>query len=218
MTKFKPLAIIFDMDGVLVDSETWWCKFEDEFYLQIMPNWNKDDHHLIIGQSIKGVYETLSNKYELKSSWEQFRDKYHEHAGEIYQKQASLMPGVLETLKHFKKNNLPMALASSSFHSWIEMVVTRFDIKKYFKIIISSEDVGSRGKPAPDIYLYTADKLGVDPAQCLVIEDSTNGVLSAKAAGMTVVGFKPANEPEQDVSRADYVITKLSDLLELWQS
>lgn len=212
LTGFNPTTIIFDMDGVLVDSEFWWCQFEDEFYPRIMPGWEKKDHHQIIGQSLTGIYKFFIEQYDLNLSWPQFRKAYMDQASKIYQEQVDLMPGAKKLLADIYTRGQTLALASSSFHSWIEMVVTRFDLKKYFKAIVSSQDVGQRGKPAPDIYLYTARQLHVEPKDCLVIEDSTNGVLSAKAAGMTAIAYKSPRNPEQDYSQADLVINDLGDL------
>jgi HAD superfamily hydrolase (TIGR01509 family) len=89
------------------------------------------------------------------------------------------------------------------------MVVSRFKLKRYFDAIVSAEEVGSRGKPAPDIYLWTANKLDIQPADCLVVEDSTNGILSAKAAGMKVVGYRTKDNQGQDLSRADKIVRDL---------
>lgn len=214
MINYSIQAIIFDMDGVLVDSEFWWCKFEDQFYREIMPDWNEQDHGQVVGQSLKDIHQLLSQKYQLRLSWPEFQARYHAEASNIYQTQVNLMPGAAEVLADLAERGIILALASSSFHSWIEMVVERFDIKKYFKIIVSSEDVGERGKPAPDIYLFTAKKLGVDPQDCLVIEDSTNGILSAKAAGMTAVAYKSARNPSQKYDKADSVIDDLTLIYE----
>jgi HAD superfamily hydrolase (TIGR01509 family) len=92
------------------------------------------------------------------------------------------------------------------------MVLTRFDLSEYFSAVVSAEDVGSRGKPAPDIYLYTAKKVHARPGECVVVEDSTNGVTSGKAAGMRVVAYQTPFNKDYDLTGADAIITNLREL------
>jgi HAD superfamily hydrolase (TIGR01509 family) len=212
LPNLKPKAIIFDMDGVLVDSEHWWQKLGQKFYTKLLGKWNKKNQHQIIGRSLKDIHRILQNKYGLKMSWPEFMNNYNQMAKQVYQKQCNLMPGALEVLDFLAGANIKLALASSSFRSWIDMALKRFDLVDYFNAIISAQDVGSRGKPAPDIYLCTAQKLQTDPARCIVVEDSKNGILSAKAAGMIAIGYQTPDNNGQDLRQADIIINNLKNL------
>jgi HAD superfamily hydrolase (TIGR01509 family) len=133
-------------------------------------------------------------------------------ANQIYGQKVSLMPGFQESLSMLRANRVPVALASSSPMSWINIVLDRFDLSHAFDVVVSADELDGRGKPSPAIYLHTASKLGVKPEKCLVIEDSMNGVLSAKNAGMFCVGFRNGFNEEQDISRADIIIHDMAEL------
>lgn len=205
-------AVIFDMDGVLVDSEHWWPKVEGDFYERITDwKWVKNDIEKFIGKSIPDMYRALTAEYSVNIDSVAFFNEYNRMARDVYA-QARLMPHARETLEGFYSRSLPLALASSSPHSWINIVTSRFALAQYFSEIVSSEDVGFAGKPAPDVYLYTAQKLNIEPAHCLVIEDSENGILSAKAAGMTAIGYRTPNNQNQDLKKADIIIADLAEI------
>lgn len=212
----KPKAIIFDMDGVLINSEYWWQLWEKKFMLQELGEWGSQQQSKIIGRSLLDIYTILQKEYRIKSTWRQFKASYNQAAKQIYQHQCSLMSGVPQILKQIQQQGIRIALASSSFHAWIKMVVERFKLQSYFTVIVSAQNVGSHGKPAPDIYLYTAQQLKTIPTECLVIEDSSNGILSAKTAGMSVVGYQTAFNKSHDLTKADMVVTDLKILLNLF--
>ena len=215
ITKHTIEAVIFDMDGVLVNSEQVWPQVKGNFFYELSDTWSSDLEYKILGKSLKGIHEFMVAEFGATISFEEFKQRYTDKAQEVYEQRVSLMPGAQETLAAVSAQSLPLALASSSLHSWIDMVVDRFDLRNYFQHIVSSEDVNSVGKPAPDIYLYTAKKLQIVPENCLVIEDSKHGIASAKAAGMIAIGYEyPENE--QDLTEADYVINNLSKILEFF--
>ncbi|HCA66853.1 MAG TPA: hypothetical protein DEP11_01195, partial [Candidatus Jacksonbacteria bacterium] len=130
----------------------------------------------------------------------------------VYMVHAELNGHVKETLEAIRGSKIPIALSSSSPHSWINMMLSRFSLAQYFSVVASSEDVGFVGKPAPDIYLYTAKLLNIAPRECAVIEDSRNGVLSAVSAGMIAIGYRTLYNPNQDLSKARAIITDLMDI------
>lgn len=207
-------AIIFDMDGVLVDSEHWWPKVKGDFFARAAKrHWDSIDERRIIGTSLRDIHFLLQKEYGATMNYENFEAAYTVMAREVYGKKVRLMSCVREVLEHFSSRKTALALASSSLHSWIAMVMERFDLQRYFAVLVSAEDVGSRGKPRPDIYLHTARLLNITPNKCVVIEDSTYGVASAKAAGMRVVGVKSDPYLGQDISGADAVISDLCALL-----
>jgi len=212
LPNLKPKAIIFDMDGVLVDSEHWWQIWEKKFLSKTLSAWDNQHQKEIIGRSLKDIHGILQNKYGLTMSWLEFKQGYNRAAKMIYQKQCNLMPWVREVLDFLANTSIKLALTSSSFRSWIDMALKRFKLFDYFDAIVSAQDVGSHGKPAPDIYLYTAQKLQIDPAYCIVVEDSKNGILSAKAAGMVAIGYQTPDNMEQNLRQADIIINNLKDL------
>jgi len=212
LPNLKPKAIIFDMDGVLVDSEHWWQIWEKKFLSKTLSRWDNQHQKAIIGRSLKDIHGILQNKYGLKMNWPEFMNNYNQMAKQVYQKQCNLIPNALKILDLLSQKEVKLALSSSSFRSWIDMMLKRFSLADYFDAIVSAQDVGSHGKPAPDIYLYTAQKLQIDPAYCIVVEDSKNGIVSAKAAGMVAIGYQTPDNMEQNLRQADIIINNLKDL------
>lgn len=205
-------AVIFDMDGVIVDSEVHWKTTEGFFLQSLVPDWNIDDQDKIIGLAVHDVYKMLVETYQLQKTKAQFLELYQEMANEIYGQKVSLIEGFPELLSSLDKHNIPVALASSSPKTWIDIVLQRFDLLKSFKAVVSADELEGNGKPSPAIYLLAATRLGVNPERCIAIEDSKNGVLSAKRAGMFCIGFRNGFNDEQDLSRADMVIRRFGEL------
>lgn len=199
-------AVIFDMDGVIVDSELHWKSLEGFFLRSLVPSWTTEDQSKIIGLSLDSLYSMLRDTYGMKESQEAFLEQYHRMAAGIYKEKVNLLPGFRELLDKLLEAEMPLAIASSSHRSWIEMVLVKFSLHKPFPVVVSAQEVGGRGKPAPDIYLYTAEQLSVKPEDCVVIEDSKNGVLSAMNAGMFCIGIRNGFNEEQDISTADVII------------
>ncbi|AKM79335.1 MAG: HAD-superfamily hydrolase, subfamily IA, variant 3 [Candidatus Beckwithbacteria bacterium GW2011_GWB1_47_15] len=207
-------AVIFDMDGVIVDSEDVWYRHRGQLYKKMGVDYTKVKDEDVVGRSMDGIYQQLTDKYGLKVSKEKFLQLYHQTANQVYQEEVALLPAVLDLIKQIALSGLKMTVASSSPPSWIKMVLTRFDLKKFFPLVVSAEDVAGRGKPAPDIYLYTARKLKVKPQDCLVIEDSINGVKSAHKAGMTVIWYNPGTYPN-DAVPADKIVSSHREIIKL---
>ena len=209
----KISAVIFDMDGVLVDTERAWFQTTKEWLSGLIgKEWDEEEEARITGKSVPDIYRSLNELYHFSISGQQFFDKYNALAEYVYMVHAELNGHVKETLEAIRGSKIPIALSSSSPHSWINMMLSRFSLAQYFSVVASSEDVGFVGKPAPDIYFYTAQKLSVSPKQCVVIEDSRNGVLSAASAGMIAIGYRTLYNPNQDLSKARAIITDLMDI------
>ena len=205
-------TLIFDMDGVIVDSELHWKSLEGYFLQSLIPAWTSADQDRIIGLSVHDLYRLLTTDYGLQHNKEDFLDLYHEMAQEIYAEKASLIPGFLDVLSWLCEKGSRTALASSSPRPWIEMVLDKFDLHKAFEVVVSADELQGEGKPSPAIYLLTAWKLGVEPERCVVIEDSEKGVLSSKSAGMFCIGFRNGFNDEQNLSAADLLITGFHQL------
>ena len=205
-------AFIFDMDGVIVDSELHWKQVEGFFLQSLVPTWGRADQDRIIGLSVHDLYRMLVDEYGVTHSKDDFLDLYHGMARTIYGEKASLIPGFTGLLAALNKDGVPVALASSSPRPWIEIVLDRFRLRDSFQAVVSSDEVQGEGKPSPAIYLRTARKLGVAPERCVVIEDSRNGVLSARNAGMYCIGFRNGFNDEQDLSAANMVVNGFGEL------
>ena len=203
-------TIFFDMDGVIIDSELYWKKIQSDFLKKIIPTWTAEKQRELIGLSAHDVYKLLVSKFGLKLSKEEYFEYYKDISHEIYAINSSLIPGVLESIKFYQDKEL--AIVSSAPHAWIKIVIERFELKKYFKAIISADDVAGVGKPNPDIYELAVKKLNAFKAKTFTIEDSEKGVLSAKLAGITAVGFRNGFNQHQDLSKADYIINSFEEL------
>ncbi len=199
-------AIIFDMDGVIVDSEIHWKTTEGFFLQSLVPGWTRDDQDRITGMGALDVYRLLVNTYHLQKSQDEFLEIYQEMAKEIYGKKVSLIEGFTELLTALNTHHIPVAVASSSPTSWINRMLDRFRLRDSFQVVASADELQGQGKPSPAIYLHTATRLDVLPERCIAIEDSKNGVLSAKNAGMFCVGFRNGFNDKQDLSHADMII------------
>ena len=205
-------AVIFDMDGVIVDSEIHWKTTEGYFLQSLIPTWNINDQDKILGLGVHDLYALLASTYQLQKTKEQFLELYQEMANVIYGEKVSLIEGFTELLSVLHANHIPVALASSSPWTWINIMLERFNLRDSFQAIVSADELEGEGKPSPAIYLLTAKRLGVSPTRCIAIEDSKNGVLSAKNAGMYCIGFRNGFNDEQDLSRADMIIQHFAEL------
>lgn len=205
-------AVIFDMDGVIVDSELHWKTLEGFFLQSLVQRWDAGAQSKIIGLSLDSLYTMLVEEYGLDKPKAEFVALYNEMAREIYEQRASLLPGFTELLAQLRESNVTLALASSSPMAWIDMVLDRFNLHGAFSLVVSADELAGEGKPSPAIYVLTARRLGVAPERCAVIEDSMNGVLSAKRAGMYCIGFQNDFNQEQDLSTADVLVQGFSEL------
>jgi HAD superfamily hydrolase (TIGR01509 family) len=194
-------TIIFDMDGVIVDSEFHWRAIEEPFLRNLIPNSYDEYHKYIVGRSVSDIYLYLTTNHNIPLDRVEFLNSYDKMAIEIYEESSNLLPGVLDFIKLLKKENFTLGLASSSPMLWINMAVKRFDLHQYFEKVISADETGYKGKPAPDIYIHAMKQLKKEPSECLAIEDSKNGVISAQAAGL-----KNGFNDDQDLSFSDILI------------
>jgi len=205
-------AVIFDMDGVIVDSEIHWKTTEGFFLQSLIPGWSVNDQDRIIGLGVLDLYTLLVDSYHLQKTQEEFLEIYQEMANEIYGQKVSLIAGFTDLLTALNSNHIPVALASSSPTSWINIMLERFSLRDSFQVVVSADELKGQGKPSPATYLLTAIRLGIRPERCVAIEDSKNGVLSAKNAEMFCVGFRNGFNNEQDLAEADMIIHHFSEL------
>ncbi|WP_259370040.1 MULTISPECIES: HAD family phosphatase [Halostella] len=210
----SPKAVLFDMDGVIVNSEDFWVELETEEILPAAVEGQEVSEDEITGINYREIYDYLDERYEVSVGREEWLEYYESAAGDIYAEKVDLMPGFRDLLAALHDRGLRVAVVSSSPHEWIGMVTERFGIDGEFDAVISADDVDADSKPEPDVYEHAAREVGVDPADCIAVEDSKNGVKSAKAAGMTAIGYRTETNAEMDLSEADAVADGAEELRE----
>lgn len=207
-------AVIFDMDGVLIDSEPVWKIAMESVFHSVGCKLTREDFQKTVGLRID---EVIAYWYK-HSPWENATIEEVEQA--IVQKMVALIAadgkpllGVVDTLKFLKEKGLKIGLATSSYEVLIDTVLDTLDIRSYFDYTHSAENE-LYGKPHPAVYLTTAARLGVNPLKCLVIEDSINGVISGKAARMQVVCIpEKSHHPNPKLVLADYTFETMEEML-----
>lgn len=207
--------IIFDMDGVLINSEPIhyeiWKRIFREEGLEI----DFEHYKGCIGSTVTVLYDLIEagygvdfhEKLSLKDRFAELKSQY------IKEKGIPQIEGVKEVLKLLKAKGYHLAVASSSPQDYIELCTKNIEIDKYFDILYSAERV-ARPKPFPDVFLAVAEAMQARPEECLVIEDSYNGSHAAKAAGMKCLGFANPDSGEQDLSAADRIFYPFTNLIQ----
>ncbi len=207
-------AVIFDMDGVLIDSEPLWKIAMEEVFLSVgCPLTRKDFQHTV-GLRIDEVISYWYNKVGWENCSEQeVEDRIMKRMVELIHQNGDPLPGVIDTIEFLKENNIKIGLGTSSYTVLIKAVLETLGIESSFDFVHSAEDE-KYGKPHPAVYLTVAENLNVSPLKCLVIEDSLNGIISGRAARMKVVCIpEKTHNPEPKLSVADFMYVTMSDLL-----
>jgi len=210
MIKIK--AAIFDMDGLLIDSEPLWQEAEIETFKDVGVFLTKEMAKKTMGLRLDEVVEYwFSRSPWKKPTKKEIEIKIVERVIELIGRKGTLKNGVIKTLDFFTVKNIPMAIASSSQTDIINAVLDKTSIGKYFKIVHSAQNE-KYGKPHPGVYITAAEKIDIDPKHCLAFEDSPNGVLAAKAAKMKcVVVPDQIIKTDNRFSIADKIIDSLND-------
>jgi len=206
------LAVAFDMDGVIVDSESQWRALEAEFFRATVPAWREEHHDRIVGMGVEDVYRFLVSEFDLTLGKTEFLQRSDEVARKVYTQRVEIAPGFIPLALELKHRGIRVAIASSSPSRWIALVVNRFSLSPLLDEIVSADDVGGRTKPLPDIYLEAASRLQLPTADCLAIEDSSIGLLAAKRAGLRTAAFRTAHNTAQDLTLADFELSGFDGL------
>ena len=205
--------MIFDLDGVLVDSEIWWDEIRVAFARDHDRVWTTEDRAAVMGANSRAWARTMRDRLDLDLPAETIERVIVDGVVERFGREgAPVIDGAVEAVRRIAAER-PVAIASSAHRDVIAAALTATGLTDTFGVVVSSDDV-EHGKPAPDVYLEAARQLDVDPASCLVIEDSFNGVRSGRAAGMTVVLVPNEAVPPAPGTRelADVVLDRLADL------
>lgn len=208
-------AVIFDLDGTLVDSMWMWEKIDIEYLGRYGISLPEDLQREIEGMSFSETAVYFKERFQLQESLEEIKDTWNEMAYEKYTKEVRLKQGVKELLSYCKAQGIFMAIATSNSRHLVESTVSALEIEDYFNYIVTACEV-KKGKPAPDVYLMAASKLGVDPKDCLVFEDIVMGIQAGKGAGMEVCAVEDdysLYQKEEKMAMADYYIKDFSEMI-----
>jgi HAD superfamily hydrolase (TIGR01509 family) len=205
-------AVVFDLDGLLLDSEQVWDEVREELVRERGGRWHDRAQKDMMGMSSPEWSGYMHEQLGLTASPEEIAAEVVRRMEARYRERLPIVPGAREAVERLAAR-WPLGLASSSNRPLIDLALDISGLASYFRTTVSSEEV-ARGKPAPDVYLEAAKRLGVDPANAAAIEDSHNGILSAAAAGMSVVTIPNRRFPPGDeaLRQADVVLDSLDDL------
>jgi HAD superfamily hydrolase (TIGR01509 family) len=195
-----PAAVIFDLDGVLLDSEQRWNEAKEALVGEAGGTWRDEAARAMMGMSSPEWSAYLRDELGVPWEAERINREVVRRMQESYAEGLPLLPGALDCVRALAER-WPLGLASSSNRELIDLFLDVSGVRDLFRATVSSEEV-ARGKPAPDVYLTAAERIGADPGRCVAIEDSENGMRSAHAAGMTIVAVPNPHYPPGDEALA----------------
>jgi HAD superfamily hydrolase (TIGR01509 family) len=204
-------AVVFDMDGLLLETEDLWHASESELFRRHGADFTREDQLALIGTSPDVSASFYARR--LGHPMERGRELYDEMIGLMHERvrrEVAARPGAVELVAELRRRGVPLGLASNSPRLLVDDALATAGLTDAFAAIVTSDDV-EHPKPAPDIYLRACELLAVPPEQALALEDSTSGVIAAKAAGLTCIAVPLF--AETDVSAADEIVESLEDLL-----
>jgi beta-phosphoglucomutase len=206
-------TVIFDMDGVIIDTEpSHHLAFFTQFAELGIPV-TEAEYATFLGKSTRNVFQHLKEKYQLPQEVETLLKRKRELFNKSFDEDASLdlLPGVRTLIEDLRQHDVQLVVASSASKATIARVFNRFGLDPYFSHVVSGEDF-ERSKPDPAIFLRAAELAQTPVTECIVIEDSANGVAAAKAAGIYCIGYASEHSAGQDLKLADRVIQHFSEL------
>lgn len=209
----KPAAVLFDMDGVIFDSEPIHERIFIEFSKRLGVSISSADYQRFIGTSSVSQWSYMKDRFGLEGTPQDLSDKKMEFYKKYLKETPGLkpIPGLHDFMDELKSNKIPFALASSNTTDIVEATLNAIGLDRAFPIQVGGNDV-TNAKPAPDIFLLAASRLDATPELCVAIEDSTNGILASQRAGMRSIGFDNPNSPGQDLTGATIRISSLKEL------
>jgi len=207
-------AVLFDLDGVLADSEAMWNEIDGAMLADYGVSYSGEHKAQVLGKGFTPALQFYKDTFNLRAEIEEMSLRRRDIALDFYANRIPIFEAAPKVLSALRDLDLRLSLATSSISALVLPFLERHDLTKYFDALTTGEEV-EFGKPHPDIYLKAAAKVGIEPARCLVVEDALAGVQSGKSAGMTVVAIPDARwaDPALFPSRADAVIGNLDELL-----
>ena len=206
-------AVIFDLDGVLADSEPWWNEIDAKLLAQYGVRYRGEYHRNVLGVSYRLAVEFFKKAFGLSASADELIQRRGEIATEFFANRVGLFPSAKEVLQELRRMNLRLAVATSSISASARPFLDRHQLTAFFDVIVTGDEI-EHGKPHPDIYLRAAAKLNVAADACLVIEDALAGIAAAKAAKMCVAAIPDRRfvDPHEYEKEADYLLGSLSEI------
>jgi len=206
-------AVIFDLDGVLADSEPWWNEIDAKLLAECGVNYHGEYHREVLGVSYRLAVESYKTKFGISAPTEEMMKRRGEIATEYFANRVGLFPSTKDVLNELREMKLRLAVATSSISASARPFLDRHQLTQFFDVIVTGDEI-ERGKPDPDIYLRTAEKLGIVADDCLVIEDSLSGIAAAKAARMRVAAIPDRRfvDTREYDKEADYLLNNLSEI------
>ena len=204
-------AVVFDMDGLLLDTEVLWQRAEEELFRRHGDRFTQADKLAVMGTSFEMTARYFAERLgRSEEHGTELVDELGELMHSLLQKEVSSRPGAVELVSRLRADGVRLALASNSSRFLVETALATAGLTDAFEAIVTSDDV-AQAKPAPDIYLLACARLGIEPTEALALEDSAPGIEAAKAAGLVCIAVPQF--AETDVSAADRVIDSLEELL-----
>lgn len=206
-------AVIFDMDGLLIDSERLWQEAQTDVLKTVGITTKKGDFQHVLGLGLQGTVEWWYRRHPWQGpTREEIAERITADFLKLFKRKGELRPGAKNLLELLDGQGLPMAIASSTEPKIVNMAIRTLGVDRYFKIVYSGVQEPHH-KPHPGIFITAAERLKVDPRSCLALEDSPAGVLSAKAARMKCVAVpEPENRDNKFIKTADVVLGSLEEL------
>ncbi len=209
-------AVIFDMDGVLLDSEPLHYEAVRLILEEQGVDFPLDDYFRYLGTTLTSTWDDLCERYPITMPFDQFEARYNTDVLAEYLAGAPLIRGARELVEQLRDAGVPIAVASSSHRVWVDAALTGAGLREYFEQTTAGDEV-SMGKPSPEIYLKAAEKLSFEPADCIAVEDAPAGVESARAAGMKVVLVRSELTADLDLA-SDWQVDDLTEFKLTWLS
>jgi HAD superfamily hydrolase (TIGR01509 family) len=211
-------AVIFDMDGVLVDTENLYKVIEQELFAKIGIHIFPEEHVSYQGCSNPVMWAMIKEKHGLHQTLDELVTMTEEKVINFFLSQTTIPPmtGVVELLQYLRNRGIKLALASSSTIEVIRIILAKSGLGPYFEVVVDSNEAGA-GKPDPAIFLLAQKKLGVPKENCVVIEDSFNGIRASLAAEIYCIAFSGPGSEHQDQSAANLRISRFSEIRELME-
>lgn len=209
-------AVIFDMDGVLLNSEPLHYEAVRIILAEQGVDFPLEDYLRYLGTTLTSTWDDLCERYPISMPFEQFEARYNTDVLADYLAGAPLIRGARELVVQLRDAGVPIAVASSSHRIWVDAALSGAGLREYFEQTTAGDEV-EMGKPSPEIYLKAAEKLGLDPSECIAVEDAPAGVDSARAAGMKVVLVRSELTNELDLA-SDWQVDDLTEFKLTWLS
>ena len=211
MGSFQAHAVIFDLDGVLVDSEPRYAIALNRVVVKEGAEpLTEDESRSLIGTTVEDTWNAIKEMRSLTKPFEYYLGIYSQTLIEIFREGLELQPGAMDVVRAVRDRGLPLGLATSSRRAWVDVQLEVVGVNNMFDAVVTGDEV-QNGKPSPEIYLSAAHLLSVPPAECLAIEDSPSGVAAAAGAGMYTVAVRTESTAGLDISSADVVLDSLEE-------